>query len=107
MDDHGRVDDAGAVHERGTDDEDRQQVGRALDEVGDGLLDAGEQGVLQQQVVDGVPAQRQLGEQRDRHALLVAGARLLEDGRALAAGSAIATGIVHAATRAKPWAYAE
>ena len=27
--------------------------------------------------------------------------------RALAAGSAIATGIVHAATRAKPWAYAE
>ena len=68
------------------------------------VLDAVEQGVLQEQVVDGVAAQAQLGEDRHRHAVVVAGAGLLEHGAALAAGSAIATGIVQAATRANPWA---
>ena len=108
MDDHGRVDDARAVHERGPDDQHGQQVGRGLDELGDSGVDARQQGVLHQQVVDGVPAQRQLGEQRDRDALVVARARLRRARcAALAAGSAIATGTVQAATRAKPWAYAE
>ena len=61
--------------------------------LGDRRLDRLEQRVLQQQVVDGVAAQAQLGEHRDRDAVVVARPRLVEDrSRALAAGSAIATG---------------
>ena len=73
--------------------------------VGDRLLDRVEQGVLQQQVVDGVAGQRQLREDRDRDAVVVAGAGLPRArARRWRRGRRSATGIVQAATRANPWA---
>ncbi len=69
----GAVEDAGAVPQRCPDDEHHAEVDGAGDEVGDRLLDRVEHGLLQQQVVDGVAGQGELGEHRDRDA--VVGAR--------------------------------
>ncbi len=80
VDHHGAVQDAGAVHERGTDDDDRGEVRRPGHDLGDRGPHGVEQGVLEHQVVDGVAGQRQLGEHRDRDAVVVAGAGLLEHG---------------------------
>ena len=77
--DHDRaVEHPGAVLERRPDHDHRQQVGAG----GDDLLDPGhhrlEQGVLEEQVVDGVAGQRELGEHRHRDAFVVAQPRLLD-----------------------------
>ena len=92
------------MHERRTDDEHRAQVGGRRDDRGDAVAHGVEQRVLQQQVVDGVAGQAQLREDRDRDALVVAGARLPRARLGVGAGSATAIGIVQAATRANPWA---
>ena len=105
--DHDRaVEEPVAVPQRRADDEHRQQVRGGLDERRRApRCTASSRASCRKQVVDGVAGQAQLGEDRDRDALVVAGPRLLERLRAaLVAGSAIATGSVHAATRAKPWA---
>ena len=74
--DHRAVEHPGAVHERRPHDDDRQQVGGRCGQLLDGRLDLGQQGVLEQQVVDGVAAQGELGEDRHGHALVMAGAHL-------------------------------
>ncbi len=76
----GAVVDAVAVPEGGADDEHRQQVAGALDHGGQGGLDGVQQRVLQQQVLDRVAGEGQLGEDGDRDAVLVAGPGLAEDG---------------------------
>ena len=61
-----------------------------------GLLDGVEQGVLQQDVLDRVPGQRQLGKNCQRDAVVVAFARpAAEPSAALAAGSPM-DGVVRA-----------
>ena len=60
-------------------DHDRGEVGRTGDQRGEALDHRVEQRVLEQQVVDGVPAERELGEDGDRDAVVVAGADLLQD----------------------------
>ena len=55
-----------AMAQRRADDEHRQQPGRALDDRGQRVLDAVEDGVLEQQVLDRVAAQGQLGEDGHR-----------------------------------------
>ena len=85
--DHDRaVHDPGAVQERRADHDDRQQGRRALDDRVDRGQHAVEQRVLHQQVVDGVAAQRQLGEDRQRHRLVVALPGLLEHDLRVARG---------------------
>ena len=66
VDDHRGVVDALPVAQRGTDDQDRQQIGRGRDDLENGVFDVVEQEVLQHDVLDRVPGQRQLRE--DRHA---------------------------------------
>ena len=66
--------------QRCADHEHRAQVAARLDQVGHGLLDRVEQGLLEQQVVDRVAGQAELREDRDRHAVLVTGARLGQHG---------------------------
>ena len=78
VDDDRAVVDPVAVLERRADHDHRQQVGGGLDELGDRRTHRREEGVLQEQVVDGVAGQAELGEHRDRHALLVQRADLLE-----------------------------
>ena len=53
----------------------RQQVGRSRDDVGHRGLNGVEQAVLHQDVVKGVPGQRQLREDRNRDTVVVAGPR--------------------------------
>ena len=81
MDDDRAVEDPGAVHQRGADHDHRAQVGAGRDDLVDRREHALEQGVLEEQVVDRVAAQRQLGEHRHRDAVLVAGPRLREHRR--------------------------
>ena len=76
----------------GADDDEGEQLGGGLGDGDDGVVDRLEQDVLHQQVVDGVAAQRQLGEEGDGDALVVA---LLDRARtrsALVAGSASGDG---------------
>ncbi len=86
VDDDCAVEHASAVHERGADDQDGEQICRRLDDVGDGLVHALQQGVLQEQVVGGVAGERQLREDGDGDALLVALAGLGEDGAGVGGG---------------------
>ncbi len=79
VDDDRGVVDAVAVPQRGADDEDGQQVPAALDHGAQGDLDGVQQRVLQQQVLDRVAGQGQLGEHRHGDAVLVAGPALAED----------------------------
>ena len=73
---------------------------------GDRLVDGVEQRVLQEQVVDGVAAQAQLGEDRDARRRRRGRSRACAStASALRSGSTATIGSVHAATRAKPWAY--
>ena len=104
MDDDRAVVEPVAVPQRGADDDDGPQLGGRLGDGDDGVVDRVEEGVLQQEVVNGIAGEPQLGEERERDAVVVQLAHLGDDGSALRAGSARATGSVHAATRAKPWA---
>ena len=70
--------DAVALHERGADDQRGHQVRARGDDLGDRLLDGGEQCVLEEEVVDGVAGQAELGEDRHRDAVVVAGVGLLD-----------------------------
>ena len=79
VDDDRAVEHPGAVHERRADDQDGEQVRGTLHEVGDGLVHAGQQRVLEEQVVDGVAGERELREDRDRDTLVVALAGLRKD----------------------------
>ena len=56
----------------GAHDDEGEQLGGGLGDGDDGVVDGLEQDVLQEQVVDGVAGQRQLGEERHRDALVVA-----------------------------------
>jgi hypothetical protein len=76
----GRVEHPAAAHHRRPDDEDGPQVGGGHRDVLDRRLDRLQQGVLQEQVVDRVAREAQLREHRDRDALLMARAGLLEHG---------------------------
>ena len=107
MHDDGAVEDPGPVHERRPHDQDGHQVGRGSDHLRECHPRRLEQSVLQQQVVDRVAGQAQLGEHGHGDAVLVTGLREAITSRALAAGSATVAGSVHAATRANPCAYAE
>ena len=71
VDDDAAVVDAGALLERGADDEHGPQVGGGLGDPGERVVDGVEERVLQEQVVDGVAGEAQLGEDRERHALVV------------------------------------
>ncbi len=79
MDDHGAVVDPVAVAQRGADGDQREQLRRARRDRGHGGLDAVEQRVLEQQVVDRVAAQPELGEDGGGDALLRERAQLPED----------------------------
>ena len=84
MDHHRRVEQPGLLAQRGTHDEHRQQVGGRLDDLRQALVYGIEQGVLTQQVVDGVAGQRQLREQRDRDAQLRTTPADVDDARCVA-----------------------
>ena len=71
VDDDRAVEDPGAVDERRPHHEDRPQVRRRGDDLGDGGVRGVQQRVLQEQVVDGVAGEAELGEHRHRDAVLV------------------------------------
>ncbi len=79
MDDASRVVEARTVPERGADDQDRQEVPRGRDHAGERDLDGVEQHVLEEQVLDRVTGQAELGEDRDRDAPFAAAPRRRED----------------------------
>ena len=79
-DDRGVVD-AVPVAQRRADHQHRQQIGGCDHDVEQGVLDRVEQRILQQDVLDRVARQRQLGEDRQRHAVVVALARQPQDRR--------------------------
>jgi len=72
---------AAQERERGTDDDHRSQVGRGFYERRDRLVHPRQQGVLQQEVLDGVAAQAELRENRDRDTVVVALPHLGQHGR--------------------------
>ena len=76
VDHDGAVVDPVQAPQRRADHEHRTQVTARLDQRGDRVLDRVEQGLLEEEVVDGVAGQTELGEDRDGDAVLVAGARL-------------------------------
>lgn len=75
MDDYRGVVDAVQAAQRRAHHQDGQQVRGGLDDVEQRPLDGFEQGVLQQDVLYGITGQGQLGENRQRDALLVTLAR--------------------------------
>ena len=74
VDHDGGVVDAMTVTQRCADDQHGQQLGGCRDDLDQRLLDGVEQRVLQQDVLDRVAGQRQLREDRQRDAVVVAGA---------------------------------
>ena len=72
VDDDRGVVDAVPVPQRRADHQHRQQLGGGGDDVEQRILDGIEQGVLQQDVLDRVPRQRQLGKHRQRHVVVMA-----------------------------------
>ena len=72
MDDDGGVVEAARDPERRADDQDREELARGLDDLGDRPLDLVQQRVLQQQVLDGIGGQAEFGEDHDGGARLVA-----------------------------------
>jgi hypothetical protein len=72
VDEDGGVVNTMPIAQRGTDNQHRQQVSRSGDDVGQGILDGVQQHVLQQDVLDGIPGQRQLRENGHRDAVVVA-----------------------------------
>jgi hypothetical protein len=72
MDDDSGVVDPVPVPQRCAHQQHRQQVGRRGHDIRQGPFDGVEQAVLHQDVVDGVAAQRQLREHRQRDAVVVA-----------------------------------
>ncbi len=72
VDDHGGVVDAVPVADGRADHQDRQQLGGGRDDVRDGPVDVVEQQVLQDDVFNGVTGQRQLRENGQRYAVVVA-----------------------------------
>ena len=83
VEEDGAVVEAVAVAKGGAHDDERQQVGGGPGEVDEGRLDLAEQHVLQEQVVDGVAGEAQLGEERDRRPLLAHVPGPLEDRRGI------------------------
>ena len=85
-DDRAVVDDDRAVVEprapleRRADDDDGPQPGGRLCDPCDGVVDRVEEGVLQQEVVDGIPRQPELGEDREGDAVVVQLTHLGDDG---------------------------
>ena len=79
MDDDGAVVDPASAAQGRADDEHRQQLGGTRDYGRDGRLDTVEHGVLEEQVLDRVAAQDELGEHRDRDALIGASPGLAQD----------------------------
>ena len=75
VDHHRSVVEPVPIAQRGADHQHRQQIRGRRDDVEQRLLDRVEQRVLQQHVVDRVARQRQLGEDRQRDAVVVAFAR--------------------------------
>ena len=89
--------------QRRTDDEHREEIRGCLDQAHDRRLDRVEHGILHHEVVDRVAGEAQLGEHRDGDgSRRRTRAAVASTASALVAGSAIETGIVHAATRANP-----
>ena len=72
VDHHRGVVDPVAVPQRGSDDEHRQELPRGRDDVGQRHADGVEQGVLHEDVLDGVARQRQLREHHQGHAVVMA-----------------------------------
>ena len=72
MDHYGGVVDAMSVAQRSADHQHGQQIGRSGDDIDQGVLDGVQQHVLQQDVLDGVAGQRQLGENGQRDTVVVA-----------------------------------
>ena len=66
VDHDGGVEQPRPVPQRRADDDHRQQVGAGPHDLVQALVHGVEHGVLAEQVVDGVPGERKLGEQRDR-----------------------------------------
>ena len=86
MDDDAAVVDPVALLQRSAHDDHRTQVGGGLGDPGEGVVDRVEQRVLQEQVVDGVAREAQLGEDRERHAVVVEVAQLGDDRVGVALG---------------------
>ena len=78
VDHHRAVVDAVAMAQRRADHEQRQQLGGPLGHGGQRALHVVEHRVLEHEVLERVARERHLGEQRDRHALLRALARLAQ-----------------------------
>src|SRR5699024_11046459 len=78
VDEDGAVVEAVAVAKGGADGHERQQVGGAPREVDESGLDVAEEDVLEEQVLDGVAGEAELGEDRDSDTLIVQRAHLLE-----------------------------
>ena len=72
MDDDRAVVEAAGDPERRADDQDGKELLRRLDHLGDRALDLVEQRVLQQQILDGVGREPQLGKDHDSGLGLVA-----------------------------------
>ena len=72
MDDHGAVVEPAGTAQRRADDQDGEELVGRRDHLGDRSLDLVQQGVLQQQVVDGVGGQPELREHHDGGARFVA-----------------------------------
>ena len=72
MDDDGGVVQPAGQAQRGADDQDGEELVGGRDDLGDRRLDLVQEGVLQQQVLDGVGRQSQLGKDHDGRAGLVA-----------------------------------
>ena len=79
VDDDRAVVDARAPRDRRAHDQHGHQVGARRDDLRDRVLHAGEQRVLEEEVVDGVARQAELGEHRHRDVVVVAGPRLRDD----------------------------
>ncbi len=80
VDDDRAVVEPRAPLERRPDDDDGPQAGGRLGDPSDGVVDRVEEGVLQQEVVDRIPRQPELGEDRERDAVVVQLAHLGDDG---------------------------
>ena len=72
MDDDGGVVEPAGEAQRRADDQDGEELVRGRDDLGDRRLDLVEERILQQQVLDGVGRQSQLGKDHDGRAGLVA-----------------------------------
>ena len=83
---HGAIVDAAAVSERRSEEGESAQRRRFLDDPRDRLHHAVEQRVLQQEIIDRVGRERELGEHQNGHAALVARSQHPQDRRGIGGG---------------------